>query len=133
MMGDLSEMIDEFDVGPLTVVRRADRVANQYGDSDAAAAKTFEMSPIAAHNVTGRDLDQVPEADRNSEIVQFYARAESWPNDVEKRWAVSDGGSVADVVTYRGRSFRIVKVRDFEVQGDVWCAFGALEEVQATP
>jgi len=109
-------------VGPLTVERRGPRVQNGRGGFDAAPATNVVFDPIAAHNVDGRDLEQVPEADRNSEIVQFYP--------IERMFTAADGFT-PDVVLYNSRRYRIVKVRDFNIQGGVYCAFGALEDPQA--
>ncbi len=120
----VADLIDEFNVGPLTVERRSTPTQNQFGGREPVAAEVVALDPVAAHNLTGRDLDQVPEADRNSEVVQFYSQV---------RLRVADGGRVADVVEYQSRRFRIVRVRDFDPQGGVFCAFGALEDVQAVP
>jgi hypothetical protein len=120
----VGSVIDEFNVGPLTVERRVPPDKNQYGAFDAAVGNNIVIDPVAAHNLTGRDLNQVPEADRNSEVVQFYTKV---------RLFVADGGFAADIVTYQDRRFRIVRVRDFDPQGGIYCAFGALEDVQAVP
>ena len=120
----VDDLIDEFNVGPLTIERRSTPTQNVFGGRTAAIAEQVILDPVAAHNVTGRDLDQVPEADRNSEVVQFYTKV---------RLHVADGGRVADVVEYRDRRYRIVRVRDFDLQGFSYCAFGALEDLQAVP
>lgn len=121
---DLDELIDEFDIGPLTADNFPTPVQNAFGGFDAGAPVQVQLTPVAAHNVTGKDLDQVPEADRNSEIVQFYTRG-------ARSLYVADKGRAASVVSYRDGRYRIVRIRDFELQGNVWCAFGALEDVQA--
>ncbi len=135
VMDPVSSLVDDFDpgIGPLTVERRVAPTQNEFGGWDASPAITFQLSPVAAHNVSGRDLDQVPEADRNSEIVQFYARDGSFPAGIDVGFRVSDQGYGADVVLYEGRRYRIVTVRNFSPQGRVWCAMGALEDVQARP
>jgi hypothetical protein len=131
-MDPVAELIDEFDLtpdlGPLEIERRGVPVKNEWGEYEPAAAVPLFLSPWTAHNVSGRDLDQVPEADRNSEIVQFYARDGSFPG--APGFKVADDSSAADIVLYKGRRFRIVTVRDFSAQGRVWCAMGALVEVQ---
>lgn len=120
----VDDVIDELEVGPLTVERRSTPTQNVFGGRTPAIAEQFTLDPVSAHNLTGRDLDQVPEADRNSEVVQFYTKV---------RLHVADGGHVADVVLYRDRRYRIVRVRDFDLQGGIFCAFGALEDLQAVP
>ena len=122
---DVDDIIDEFDVGPLTVERRGTSIQNQFGGYDVSTPpEQIVLSPVAAHNLTGTDLDQVPEADRNSEIVQFYTKV---------RLFVADGGHVADVVEYLSERYRIVKVQNFDPQGKVFISFGALEDAQAVP
>ena len=121
---EVADLIDEFDIGPLIAENFPEPVQNQFGGFDAGTPVEVVLDPVAAHNLTGRDLDQVPEADRNSEIVQFY---------IKVRLFVADGGRAASVVNYRDRRYRVVTVRDFELQGEMFCAFGALEDVQAIP
>ncbi len=117
-------IIDDCNVGPLQVERRLPPVPNAYGGFDPSPAVAVTLNPVAAHNVDGRDLLQVPEADRTSEMVQFYTKV---------RLFVADGGQAPDVVTYRGRRFRIVRVQDYELQGGVYCSMGALEDLQSKP
>ncbi len=122
LLAPVACVIDEFNIGPLNVERRGPRVKNATYGYDAAPATTVVLDPVSAHNVTGRDLEQVPEADRNSEVVQFYTKV---------RLFVADGGQSADVVTYNARRFRIIRVQDFALQAGVFCCFGALEDTQA--
>ena len=117
-------IIDDCNVGPLQVERRGPPVQNEFGGFDAAAPVVFSLNPVAAHNLDGRDLLQVPEADRNSETVQFYTK---------QRLHVADGGFAPDVVLYRGRRWRITRVQDYEIQGGVFCALGTLEDLQSIP
>ncbi len=133
LVDPVASTVDDFDLtpelGPLLVERRTSPVKNTTGGYDPASPSTISVQPWSAHNVTGRDLDQVPEADRNSEVVQFYTRDGSWPG-VAKGFRVADQGSAADVVAYNGRNYRVTTVRDFSPQGRVWCGFGVLMETQ---
>ncbi len=115
----VKSLIARFNVGPLTVARRVPPVQNVYGGYVEATGSQVTLDPVAAHNVEGRDLEQVPEADRNTEIVEFYTLV---------RLHVADGDQAADVVTYRDRDFRIVKVLDYDLQGETYISFGALVE-----
>ena len=124
LLPSVRNIIDRLNVGPLTVERYGPKAQNSYGGFDTPSPTTLTINPIAAHNVQGRDLEQVPEADRNTEVVQFYTKV---------RLHVSDGGQLADVVTYNGRKYRIVQVLDYDTQGAVWIAFGALMDLQAQP
>ena len=120
----VGSLIDECNVGPLTLERRLAPTPNAFGGFDAQAPQILTLEPVAAHNLTGRDLDQLPEADRNSEIVEFYTKI---------RLFVADVGHAPDVVLYQGRRWRIVRVMDYDIQGDVYMSYGALEDLQAVP
>ena len=126
----VGRIINRFNVGPLTVTRRGVPTQNARGGYVPATLFTFFVSPVAAHTVDGRQLLQVPEADRNTEIVEFYARTSSFPALQEAKFFVADGGNQADVLLYDGRLFRIVTVHNYNVQGGVHIAFGALQDVQ---
>lgn len=123
---DVAAMLEEFNVGPLTVERRAAPIGNDFGGFDAQEPPALVViDPIAAHTVArGRDVVQESEADRNTEETRFYAG---------QRLYAGDGGFARDVVLYRGRRWRITSVEDNELQGEVYIANAALEEVQETP
>jgi hypothetical protein len=117
---EVKELLTEFNVGPLTVARRDQPTRNVYGGYEQATSTQVTLDPVAAHNLEGRDLEQVPEADRNTEIVQFYSLV---------RLHAADGEQAADVITYRDRDFRIIKSMDYDLQGEVWISWGALVEI----
>jgi len=118
---NVNSLVTSFNVGPLTVTRRSPPTQNQYGGYEPGAANVFQINPVAVHNMTGRDLQQVPEADRNIETIKIYTKV---------RLYVADGGQAADVLTYQGRNFRIVQVADFDPQGAVYISLGQLQDVQ---
>lgn len=126
----VGSIINRFNVGPLTMTRYGAPTKNARGAYESVTPFTFEVSPIAAHTVDGRQLLQVPEADRNSEIVEFYARTSSFPAAQVAKFFVADGGNQADVLAYDGRLFRIVTAHNYDVQGGVHIAFGALQDKQ---
>ena len=132
LMDPVASLVDDFNLGPLTVERMGPRILTSTFGYDAGSVIALTINPVAYHNVTGRDLDQVPEADRNSEVVQFYARDGSFPAG-QLGWRVADDGSQADVILLGSRRYRVVTVRNFSDQGRVWCAWGALEDKQARP
>lgn len=119
----VADLIDDCNMGPLMVERKGQPTKNAHGGFDDAPVTLIRFNPIAAHNTSGRDLDQVPEADRNSELVTFQAK---------RRFFVADGGQAADVVRYQGRRFRVVAVMDYTLQGGVYIAHAALVDVQNT-
>ena len=118
---DVSSLIDLNNLGPLTVTRRNVPALNEFGEYDDSTASTVTLSSVAAHTAQGRDLLQVPEADRNTEITKFYTR---------ERLYVADGNKAADVISYNGRDWRIVKVKNYATQGLSFISWGALEDVQ---
>lgn len=134
LMDPIATLVDDFSVGPLIVDRRAAKAQNMStGRFDIGALTTFTLNPVAAYPLTGRDLDQMPEAYRNSEVVQFVARDGSFPGGIVKGFRVSDKGKDPDVITYNGRRFVLVSAPDYSIQGKVLCATGVLEDLQAQP
>lgn len=105
--------------GALTVHRPGAPTQNDYGGFDSAADVEVTIDPAAVHTVSGRELDQLPEADRTRETIQVYTTA---------RLYVADGGQVADRIEWRDRMWRVVRVEDYAVQGGAWTALAVLEE-----
>lgn len=131
-MDPVASLVNDFDLtpdeGPCVVDRYPQPTKNARGAFEPGSPSPFNLSPWVAHNVTGRDLLQLPEADRNSEIVQIYANNSSFPGAIVKGFRVADDGKGADIFTYRARRYRVIMVRDFSIQGRVWCAWGTLED-----
>lgn len=107
--------------GGLTVFRAAQATQNKYGGWEAAAELAIPFDPISVHNLTGRDLDQVPEADRNSENIRVYT---------QQRMFVQDNNQAADIVEYQSRRWRVTQVLDYSIQGEVYVSTAVLEDVQ---
>lgn len=124
VLGTVASLVDSLNVGPLQVERRGPPTANAYGGFDAATPAVLFVSPIAAHNLDGRDLLQLPEAERTSETVEFYTR---------QRLFSTEDGQDADVVLYNGRRFRIIRTKNYDLQGGVFVSIGQLEDLQARP
>ena len=116
---DLSPLIRSQNTGPLTVSRANPPTQNKYGGFDAATPVEVELDPVVVHTAGGRDLEQLPEADRSKETIQLYA--------LERLYA-SDGDKVADRVLYQGRTYRVVRIEDYDQHGAVWFALAQLEE-----
>jgi hypothetical protein len=124
LIPNVAQLVDVYNVGPLTVHRPGLPAQNAYGAFVAAADATLTLDPVAVHTVTGRDLEQLPDADRTRETIQIYTR---------ERLYVADGGESADRVDYRGRSFRVIQVQDFELQGGAYIALAQLEDPTIAP
>lgn len=127
----VKELVSRFNLGPILCTRRLPKVQNAFGGFDEGAVEVFAIEPIAAVNSGGRSLEQTPEADRNAEQVEFYVRSDiSYPSGVDPRPKVADAGNLPDVLTYRGRNFRVTQVEDYLLQGDVYLITATLEDVQ---
>ena len=120
LLDAVSSLVTRYNVGPLTVHRPGPGVQNAYGDYTDAAAATITIDPVAVHTATGRALLQVPEADRTIETIELYTNV---------RLYLSEDGQVADRVEYRDRTFRVVHVDDYDLQGGIYLALAQLEEV----
>ena len=107
--------------GGLNIRRAGQPVQDDFGDFVPAAETTILLNPVSVHNLTGRDLDQLPEADRNSEAVRIYTQV---------RLFVADGGNAADILEYQGRDWRMTQVLDYSIAGGVYVSTATLEDVQ---
>lgn len=105
--------------GPLEVTRSDPKEQNETGGWETKRRVTLRMDPATVHTVNGLELNQVPEADRNLEMIEIY---------VTERLFASDGNRDADRVTYEGRCYRIVATLNYSPQGNSFIGFGALEE-----
>lgn len=112
-------LVQSFNIGPLDVIRSNPPAQNARGGFDPARTKTLKLNPIAVAPATGRVLDQVPEADRNTQLECFYTLV---------RLHVADDGRAADLICYQGRSFRVVDVRNLSLQGGVFIVVASLQE-----
>jgi len=120
----VASLVSDCNLGPLTVERRTPPTKTQYGDFVPSAPALIVFDPITWHTLNGRDLLQVPEADRTTEIREFYTLA---------RLHVADDGFVPDVVLASGRRYRCIRVNDYDPQGEVYFTLAALENPQAIP
>lgn len=116
---DVATLVDEYNVGPLSLLRSGAPVLNAYGGHDVPSPTTISLTPVAIYTPKGRELHAVPEADRHRETIAIATR-------VAIRTA-GDGQS-ADRLTYRGRNWRVVNVQDYELQGGVWLGLAVLED-----
>ncbi len=117
---DLTQLIESNNVGPLTLNRAPDPIQNEFGDFDPAMGPpAIALDPVAVHTLDGRDLEQLAEADRHVEAIRVYATVQMF---------VGDGGQTSDRIEYRGRSWRVTRVEDYELQGAVFMAIATLED-----
>lgn len=119
LLDSVAVLVSRMNVGPLTVYRPGQPTQDDFGDFVEAAPLAVTINPVHVHTLAGRELEQLPEGDRYSEMIQLYTT---------ERLYVADGGEVADRVVYRGRTWRVTKADDYELQGGVWMALAALED-----
>jgi hypothetical protein len=123
---DVDGLVDAFDLtdqlGSLVVERRVAPTRNSRGGMDQATATLLSIRPWSAHTVGGRQLLDVPEADRNKEVSAFYVQ------NVPLR--VADDNYAADVVRYDSRRWRVVTVNRYGAQGRVWFCAAVLCDTQ---
>jgi hypothetical protein len=123
---DVASLVDSFDLtsalGPLKVERRTAPVVNAQGEFVVPAPTYLRVSPWSAHTAGGRTLQQVPEADRNSEVIEVYVKT--------FRFYVADANRPPDILHYEGRRWRVVTVNRFAKQGGTWFALAVLVDEQ---
>lgn len=119
MILDVAEMLIEMNMGPLSLERALAPVQNARGAFEPVAPSVVIIDPVVTHTLEGRDLDQVPEANRTIEVRVFYATT---------RFYVADGGKDADVITFEGRKFRFFKVSNAESEAGVYFGRAVLED-----
>lgn len=117
----VASLIQDCNLGPVQVERRGVPIVNEYGGTDPAPETLISFDPIVWHTVNGRDLLQVSESDRTSEMLEVYTTA---------RLFVADGDQAPDVLQIQGRRWRVVKVNNYDAQGDCFFSFAALEDRQ---
>lgn len=123
---DVASLVEDFDLspvlGPLKIERRAAPSLNALGEQVSSAPTYLRVRPWTAHTASGRNLLQVPEADRNTEVIEVYVK--------NVRLYVADASREPDVVHYEGRRFRVTVVNRFAKQGNVYFALAVLLDEQ---
>lgn len=105
--------------GGVQVERRGVPQPTRLGEVREQIAELVTIDPVVIHNASGRDLVNVPEADRSAEFIAGKS---------EQRVYVDDSDYTADVVLYNGRRWRVVQVQDYFEQGGVYLWTAALIE-----
>lgn len=118
MIVDVDALLDDLNMGPLQLERRPVKVKNSRGAYEEQPAAIEVVNPVVWHTTEGRDLELVPEADRNGEVRTFYAKTRFFVNE----------GQDADVMRCEGRRYRFVKVSDYATAGGVYFGNAVLED-----
>lgn len=119
ILGMASAMVNRFNVGPLTLRRSSSPVQNARGVFETPSPVDSQLDPVAVHTVSGRELEQLPEADRHRETIRLYTK---------ERLNVTDDGNASDRVVYDGRTYRVTVAENYERQGGVYMSLAVLEE-----
>lgn len=107
--------------GGVQLTRTGEPTVNNYGETVDGTSTVITLDPVVIHNAGGRDLLQLPEASRVIEHIKGFT---------EQRVYAGDSGSVKpDEVTWRGRTWVVDHVEDYDVQGGVYIWMAALKEV----
>jgi hypothetical protein len=115
---DVSGLVAHFNYGPLTVQRAGPPTLSALGAFQDATPVPVTLNPVGVHTLNGRELEQVPEADRLREHIKIYTKV---------RLYVADGDKVADRLEWRGRTYRVISVKDYELQAGAYLSIAVLE------
>jgi hypothetical protein len=123
---DVDSLVADFDLasqyGSLVIERRAAPTLGTGGVFTSPAPTLMHVRPWTAHTASGREILEVPEADRNKEATVFYVQ--------NIPIYVADGNRQADVFRYQDRRWVASVVHRYGAQGRVWFAVCVLADTQ---
>lgn len=119
LLPSVAGLLNTFNVGPLTLTRRGAPTRNEYGEWVEASGTSVILNPVAAHNLSGRDRANLPEAIREREAIEVYTRVRVYSGN---------DGQAADTLVYRGRTYVCIQTMDYDLQGDVYISIWTLED-----
>jgi hypothetical protein len=117
----VADIINEFNVGPVRIDRYAPPTQNQYGEWVEASPTTIYVNPCAIHNLSGRSMNEQPEADRNQETIEVYTKI---------RLFSAEDNRAPDVVHYQGRTYTVETTMNYGLQGGCYMSIATLEDRQ---
>lgn len=116
---NVASLVNSFNVGPLTLTRRGPPTLNSYGEFVEAAGAAIVLNPVAVHNVSGKDRENLPEAIREAEAIEVYTRVRVYSGN---------DGQASDELVYQGRTWVCNQVLDYDLQGAVYISIFTLED-----
>lgn len=123
---DVASLVLDFDLAPqlgaLVIERRAAPTRSSKGVFVQASPTLLQVRPWTAHTATGREIQELPEADRNKETTCFYVQ--------NVPLYVADDSKAADVFRYNGRRWVASVVHRYGAQGRVWFALAVVAATQ---
>lgn len=124
---DVASLVLDFDLAPqlgaLVIERRAAPTYNSTtGGFDTAAPTLLQVRPWTAHTASGREQQDMPEADRNKEATAFYVQ--------NIPLYAADSSHPPDIFRYQGRRWSASVVHRYGAQGRVWFCAAVLTDTQ---
>jgi hypothetical protein len=116
---EMASLIDEFNVGPLTITRRGIPTRNSYGEMVAAASAAVVLPVVAVHNASGKDRAMLPVAIRDNETIEVYSKVQIYSGN---------DGQASDQLSYLSRNWVCVQTLDYNLNGGVFISFFQLED-----
>ena len=116
---DVAGLVDEFNLGPLTITRRGIPTRDTYGEMVPAASAAVVLNPVMVHNSSGKDRQMLPEAIRDVEGIEVYTKVQVFSGN---------DGQAPDVLTYDGRTWVCSTTMDYDRQGGVFISLWTLED-----
>lgn len=106
----LGETIDRFVTGTYIVTRRSSETVDAAGMSVLADPTIFKID-ASIQPITGRELEQLPEGQRSSEVRLVLTRS-------EMRTRLP--GNAPDVITYQGETWTVFRVERWPTHYRAW-------------
>jgi len=110
---DVAGILDEFNLGPLTVKRPAAPTQNEFGGWDPGVESEIVVDPIYSHTASGEDLELLPEGDTKRETRRYGARV-----------PLLSGDRIVDV----DGTFRVLNTENLSRQGGVYLVLAQRED-----
>ena len=100
---DFMEIVAAFGYpGGVTVTRRG-AITRSNGFPVAGSSSTFTLSPVIIQPLSGREMQHVPEGQRNREWLRVYSQT-------ALRTAAEGNGVMADTFAYAGATYEVQSV-----------------------
>lgn len=112
---DAKRILPRFNVAPLTVRRKpvGTFVKGRYVPS--GAETVFTIANCSLQPMDPEELELLPEGFRTKQVVKIYSPEELHTGDAE-------AGQEADRIEYRGETFEVHSVEDWDDHGAYWKA-----------
>lgn len=119
-MIDVSEIVNDPDMCSTFSVKRTTGAfaAGCWQPNTSTIINTFG----AVRNVSGKELEMIPEADRAHEAITVRTATQLFVTN-------QDGDQISDILQWQGANYRLLRIKQYEEQG-YWYAEGVRMEGQ---